>query len=311
MAAHNECMAILSSEGGIFETIEGRYSGGVPNLDIFLQAHAGDPVRVDRGSRPPVNMTNPALSFGLSPQPEVIRGLASKKGFRGRGLLARFLYTLPPSPLGYRTLDTLPVPEDVEKRYAENINSLLNQPFENERVLTIKLSFEAKQEWRVFWETNERDIRPDGRLHPITDWASKLPGAAARIAGLLHCVEQARFGPEEIPISKDTMNRAIEIATLLSEHALITFDIMGTDSGLSDARKVWEWIKRNRQAIFTASSAQQALKGSFKRAADIKPAFDALIEFRHISEIQSDDGPKAGRPSRAFMVNNELCEGWM
>jgi hypothetical protein len=114
MADNDERMALLSDEAGIFDILAGRYNNGIPNLDLFNQSHAGSPVRVDRGGRAPVMMQRPALTIGVSPQPEVLRGLADKPGFRGRGLLARFLYALPVSTLGYRKLDEKPVPIHVE-----------------------------------------------------------------------------------------------------------------------------------------------------------------------------------------------------
>ncbi|MEE9271255.1 MAG: DUF3987 domain-containing protein, partial [Candidatus Krumholzibacteria bacterium] len=121
MADNGERLAILSDEGGIFDILAGRYSGGIPNLDLFLQAHAGMAVRVDRRSGQDVYMQHPALTMGLSPQPEVLRGLADKPGFRGRGLLARFLYVLPPSRLGYRTMNGKPVPIEVVTAYRNGI----------------------------------------------------------------------------------------------------------------------------------------------------------------------------------------------
>jgi hypothetical protein len=39
----------------------------------------------------------PCLTIGLTVQPEILQGLAGRPGFRGRGLLARFLYSLPAS----------------------------------------------------------------------------------------------------------------------------------------------------------------------------------------------------------------------
>ena len=47
-------MAWLSSEGGVFDLLQCRYSNGNPNLDPVLKAHSGDPERADRGSRPAV-----------------------------------------------------------------------------------------------------------------------------------------------------------------------------------------------------------------------------------------------------------------
>jgi hypothetical protein len=40
-------LAVLSAEGGIFATMAGRYSCGVPSLEVFLKGHAGDLLRVD------------------------------------------------------------------------------------------------------------------------------------------------------------------------------------------------------------------------------------------------------------------------
>ena len=128
LADNEERMAWLSSEGGVFDLLAGRYSGGIPNLDLVLKAHSGDSERVDRGSRPPVFLRHLLLTIGLSPQPSVLQGLASKPGFRGRGLLGRFLYLLPPSPLGSRNLEGPPVPERVAINYEAGIRSILDMP---------------------------------------------------------------------------------------------------------------------------------------------------------------------------------------
>ena len=41
MADNSDRMAILSDESGIFDILAGRYSGGIPNLDLFLQGSRG------------------------------------------------------------------------------------------------------------------------------------------------------------------------------------------------------------------------------------------------------------------------------
>ncbi len=52
-------LAVLSAEGGIFSTLAGRYSGGVPSLEVFLKGHAGDLLRVDRKGRPAEHVSAP------------------------------------------------------------------------------------------------------------------------------------------------------------------------------------------------------------------------------------------------------------
>ena len=102
-------LAILSPEGGIFSTIAGRYSG-TPNLEVFLKGHAGDLMRVDRGSRDSEHVDKPALTMGLAVQPEILRDIAGMPGFRGLGLLARILFALPENTVGRRRVGGRPDP---------------------------------------------------------------------------------------------------------------------------------------------------------------------------------------------------------
>jgi replicative DNA helicase len=104
-------IALLSPEGGVFDMMAGRYSSGsMPNLDVYLKGHAGDPIRVDRKGRKPEHIERPAVTVGLTVQPDVLRLIADRPGFKGRGLLARFLWSLPASTVGRREVGAPPVP---------------------------------------------------------------------------------------------------------------------------------------------------------------------------------------------------------
>ncbi|RLJ18239.1 hypothetical protein DJ030_12705 [bacterium endosymbiont of Escarpia laminata] len=200
MAENDERMAIISDEGGIFETIGGRYSGGIPNLDLFLQSHSGSFVRVDRRSRSAIHMEAPALTMGLSPQPEVLRGLSAKDGFRGRGLLARFLFSVPKSNIGFRSLRQQPVPESVKEAYHTTIRNLLDirpgiDDSGQQQPYTLNLSNSAYSDWKAFQKQTEIQMQPNQRFQHVQDWASKLPCAVARIAGVLHCAEHSGSEP--------------------------------------------------------------------------------------------------------------------
>ena len=308
---HNEVMAIISSEGGIFDIIGGRYSNGIPNLDLFLQSHSGDPVRVDRGSRDPVFLNGPALTLGLSPQPEVLRGLVDKPGFRGKGLLARFLYFLPKSNLGYRGLESDPVPENIKLNYQNLISQLLDiEPREDEhgnrQPYILRFSNEAYREWSDFYMVVEKGLREGGRFEYITDWAGKLPGAAARIAGLLHCAENPDQ-PWAQEINIETMQNALEIAATLTDHALIAFDLMGADKSLDLARKVWRWIERGRYQSFKKRDCFNALQGTFQKVSNIEDPLNVLQERNYIQARTKQTG---GRPSIEYDVNPEIIKRW-
>ena len=118
-------IALLSPEGDVFDQMAGRYNQQVgPNLGVYLKGHAGDLLRVDRRGRPPEYVERPCLTIGLAVQPEVLRGLAGRPGFGGRGLLARFLYSLPASLVGHRQAGAPSVPEAVADRYARELHAL-------------------------------------------------------------------------------------------------------------------------------------------------------------------------------------------
>jgi len=313
MADNGECMAILSDEGGIFDIMAGRYSNGTPNIDVFLQSHAGSPMRVDRGSRPPVIMNRPTLTIGLSPQPDVLRGLTQKTQFRGRGLLARFFYALPASTLGYRTLQGRPIPASVEAAYRDHLLSLLAiEPPTNEYGDPVRfiLQFDepAYHEWEEFALSVEPHMRDGERYEHIRDWAGKLPGAAARLAGVFHCAQHAIKDPWSHPVCLTTVRQALTIMAVLSSHALAVFGMMGADPALEAAKKTWRWIDQQRRPTFTARECFQALKGSFPRMAELAPAFEVLLERGYLFTGLDSEATvsKPGPRARTFRVNPML-----
>ena len=304
LSHHEEKMAILSSEGGIFDIMGGRYSGGSPNFDIFLQSHAGDSVRVDRGSRDLVYLDAPSLVMGLTLQPSVLQNLTRQSSFRGRGLLGRFLYLLPESNLGCRNLETEPVNPHLQVQYNNSIAQLLDIEKED-NPFVLSLSPAAYAIWLEFSRALEPEMAEGGRFEFLTDWASKLPGAAVRLAGVLHCSQHPEASNGVIDAK--TMGQSLDIAAILSEHALIAFDLMGADESLESAKKVWKWIKRGRYKEFKKRDCFNALKGSFHRVEKIEEPLKILIERSYLRSITKKTG---GRPSIVYSVNPDLAKGW-
>ncbi|MGM0583756.1 MAG: YfjI family protein [Pseudomonadota bacterium] len=317
LAENDERMAWISAEGGFFETIGGRYTKGVPNLDLMLKAHSGDPERVDRIGRPPVYLTEPLLTVAMSPQPDLLRGLMAKPGFRGRGLLGRFLYFLPPSPLGFRTLDGPPLPESVKTAYASGLRAMLEWPRAVDadgqpRMHVVRLSRPAYEEWWAFAKSLEAKMRPGGQFEHMTDWAGKAPGAAARVALNLHAASHAFGRPWEVEIQLETMEQALAIVGVSAQHTRAVFGLMAANEDLAAAGHVWRWIERRRQTAFRARDVWQNLKnpGRFSKMADVMAALEHLAE-RGYLRIEEDVRGGAGRkPSPMVFVRPDLSEGW-
>ena len=313
MAENGGATAIFSDEGGFFDILAGRYSqNGGPNLDLALQGHSGAPVRVDRGSRSPVHIDSAILTCAFTPQPDVLKSFANQPSFRGRGFLARYLYAMPRSPLGRRTLETWPVPDEVRQQYDANIQALLKlPPREDGKPHQLHFSHEAYPEWKAFQRHVEDELPDGGTFEHIRDWASKHPGAVARLAGVLHCAEHADGNPAHHPVSLATMEAALALGALLERHALAAFSLMAVDSALEAAQKVWAWVLRQRHPQFSRRDCHQALRGSFPDLASIQPAFEVLMERGYLFPLLQDKrAGQAGRPSPGYRINSRIAKEW-
>ena len=315
MADNDDALALLSDEGGLFDMMGGRYSNGIPNLDLYLQGHAGTAVRVDRKSGPPVDLQRPTLTIGISPQPSVLRGLTAQASFRGRGLLARFLYAMPASRLGYRTLETVPVPATVTTAYAAMCLQLLAIDSERDtagRIIPkhLRLSPEAHAEWKAFARQVEGHLRPGGEFEHLKDWAGKLPGAVLRVAGIFHCVTHAHGTPQNHAISVTTIGQALVLLAVLAKHTQAVFDLMGSDPDLEGARRVMRWVERQRLDRFTARDCFNVLRGTYSKVAQMDPFFKILVERGQLIPMEPTYAGKGRPPSQEYTVHPDLTKVW-
>jgi hypothetical protein len=311
LATHGR-IALLSPEGDVFDQMAGRYNQTAgPNLGVYLKGHAGDLLKVDRRGRPPEYVERPCLTIGLTVQPEVLQGLAGRPGFRGRGLLARFLYSLPESLVGRRQAGAPPVPPAVADRYTLELQALaasLATPASKEGPALLTLDRRAAELLLGFEHDLEPRLAADrGDLAHLSGWAAKLAGATCRLAGLLHLAGYLRDGWAR-PISADTLAGAIRLADYLIEHARAVFDLMGDDPRTDDARWLLDWISRTNRTQFSRRDAYRAApRGRFATATDLEPALRLLEEhgyLRRIDPAPSQDPRGRGRPaSPRFLVN--------
>lgn len=309
MERQQERAGIIEAEGGLFDILAGRYSKGVPNLDAVLKLWSGEAVHVDRRSGQNIVLHDPALTICLSPQPEVVRGLADKPGFRGRGLLGRFLFLLPKSRVGSREVEPRAIPQAVQARYAAKVRGLLAQPWalgsDGKPVpYLLQIAPDAYREWADFHRDVEAELRPGGELELIADWGGKLHGAAARLAGLLHLVEHD--APHLHPIGLGTMQQALGLAAVLTEHAKAAFVLMGADPDIECAKHILAWIVDRRVDPFQARDAFQAVKGRYSKMELVKAGLSILEERAYIfpAQVPAREPGKAGRPpSPGYSVN--------
>lgn len=344
---HDGRLTIYDAEGGtLFGNLAGRYQGGTPNFEILLKGHAGDDVQVDRQSKPPIIVRRPCLTVILAIQPDVVSRLADTPQFKERGLAGRFMFSFPQPTAGRRGLDGPPVSDAARALYGFGIRAALDLQSDRgedgrEVARELTLTPDALEVYREVAVALMAQIRDGGELHGIPDWAGKAPGAAARVAGVLHVLEHSAHGlncvnsvnsvlrglneekrpffsshgnsscscggrPEAVPISAATVAHAWQIVTYYKAHALHAYYLMGADADAEQARRILAWVRETGKTKFTQRDCHRRFQASAPKAASLDAPL-SLLEDRHYIRREPDPTRTAGRrgqkPSPTFTVN--------
>lgn len=288
--------AVVSAEGGIFSIMSGLYNRNV-NIDVFLKGHSGDTIRVDRVGRASESIIHPALTMVLAVQPEVLNGLMSNNTFRGRGLTARFLYSMPKSTVGRRSFSAEPIPEGVKSRYRDLIETILSGNNEQE---PISLDDGAAEVLEALF--NEVEGRLKGDLAEIPDWAGKFVGSVLRISGILHVMKYPKDSMFDA-VGRETMEHAEIIGRYFLAHAKAAYSLMGADTVNKGAQYLLSFIKRERLTEFSRRDAMRLCR-SFKTADSLQPVLNRLCEYGYIAvKLQEPTLGVGRRPSEIYLTN--------
>jgi len=120
------------------------------------------------------------------------------------------------------------IPGVVTAAWEGKIQCLLNAmdlPIGAPRV--IPFDDDAMEHWLEVSQKVENEQGDGAKNEQLTEWTSKLPGAVARMAGLLHLAIQ---GVHVASIGLDSVERAVRLGRLLTKHADAAFALMTASS---------------------------------------------------------------------------------
>ena len=308
-------VAMISTEGGIFDTLAGAYSK-VVNIDVMLKGYSGDTIRVDRVGRNSEYVTNPALSILLMAQPNVVSSVLDNSTFRGRGLTARFLYCLPESRVGVRKYHSKSIDEDVRQSYEELIMTLLEDCSADE---LITLSGEADSLIASYAEELEPLLIT--KYADFSDWCGKLIGNTLRIAGLLcragakrvtapddfGCFEDSGTVNEPLVVSSETMENAIRISRYYLSHAQAAYSVLPENAVTVKCDKILKVIREKKLEEFDRREMMRLCK-SFRTTADIQPVLDDLEDYGYIARRPEKPSNTGRPPLPRYLVNPYVVE---
>jgi replicative DNA helicase len=288
LAEQDGRIAILSTEGGLFDLMTGRYSDKA-NLDVYLKGWSGDTITVDRIGRGQSKVLKPALTIGLTVQPTVIAALADKPELAGRGLTARFMYSLPVDNVGHRDFVN-PTSADpaIGDRYDIELTRIAEQ-LHGTVDARIGLDPRAHRTFLAWKQELEHRRRPDGELRPLAEWSTKLESTTIRTAGLLHI---AHGNGADGVISEDIMSLAIEVGDYWIAHAQAVHDMWGRDPMLDKARIILDFAEGRES--FTIRDLYSKRRAAFPRADDTIVPLGILVERGWLRPVDNEWPPRIG-----------------
>lgn len=300
-------LALISSEGGPFEMMVGRYSESA-NLENYLMAWSGDDITVDRVGRGSLFVRDPQLVIGLTVQPQVIASLADRPELAGRGLTARFMYSVPPNLVGRRDLITNPEADVVAGQvYAKTIKDLAGERRAITQPDLLQVTPEARRAFLEWRQDLEWRRAPDGELAGLEEWTTKLESSVARTAGILHLADE----PAHRPITTETMQRAIAIGRYWMSHAWRVHALWSPQGVVDRAERILRWIRRSSFDRFSARDVYRAGVLDRVQGGGIEvyaEPLQMLVDSNHV--VGDFDGPVVlgvrGKASPEFVVN-PLC----
>ncbi|GDY12666.1 hypothetical protein LBMAG53_15440 [Planctomycetota bacterium] len=316
LETNGEKLGIVSAEADAAELLGARYSDAGPSLDLLLCAHAGDPITTRRAGGRIVPLDRPAVGMVLAVQPEAVRTVLADRAARGRGLIDRMLLVLPASRMGTRVNDPQPMTAEVSDWWASAVRALLDRPWPGRMILgysgdpvrctspprLLTLDPEARA---ILW-TLRANIEPrlaeDADLAHLSGFASKLPGACARIALTFAMLRD----PNAQTVGAEAMRAACAWASYLLAHHQAVLGDAAEPPEAHHARRLWRALSRRGKPTMTARELLDLVRDS---------AVPDMVSFRPILTLLADHGtvrpapgedPRPGRPAERWQIHPDL-----
>lgn len=295
LASNDGCGAIITDEGGLFETLAGLYSKNQANTDLILKAWDGTIYSQIRVGRNDCYIESPLLTFGILAQPVVIKKMMEKDAFIGNGFKERFIFYQPESKLGSRSSN----PPDMTEEQKSCFSAIMSELFrlrESGRSITLTLSEDTCTERQKLNEQIEALFKKGvGRKYPA--FVSKLQEKIIRIAALYHLIDK---GINDTVIDIDDFRKARALGNIFLGHF---YKIMSCNDATEEQKlekEVVSWILHQNLAKFKKRDLIYAFKDKCK-AKDLSPILNRLID-KHIINIPV----KSGNNTLMYNVNPAL-----
>ena len=253
-AANSGRLGLFSPEAAILAIILGRYSKGVPPLELFLHGYSGDRMDVSRITRAGVPSFSPWINMLVVGQPSLLAEALAKKVLVDRGFMQRFLYFgSQPKPFAECIYDKAPIEDVVFSSYRKLVEELAGDWVTLPNAPEVVQLSEAAQ---VLRQAHQQDLirrTNDCESDRLKGWYHKCAGNTLRLTLLLHCIKHGLTIGSKREVDSQTFHEAVRIMEFFVAHAANTFGAREDfdDEQIADARLVVSKLQEKRHGATT------------------------------------------------------------
>lgn len=270
MKNNGEKIAMLTDEGSIIKTLQGRFNEN-SNIELILSAFNGTLYKSGRVGRGQLILNKPLLTIGAFIQPDKINDF-TKESFE-QGLPQRFFYSYPNIKLGYRTLESEGMSLADELSYDSIINSIHHFP-------SCQLAFdeESFEMFNEFYKETQLLMRKGNQFSNshYASWMSKSAGFIARLIGALHIMS----GTRSDVIKADTVKKGVKLFEYFKSHYLYVF---GNENNMdADTQFLLDFLIESKKYTFNIREDIQQKQKRLKSISKINSCLNYLESMHYV-----------------------------
>ena len=303
LLARPQGMLLICDElAGLFLNMS-RYSGGT-DREFWLEAWNGNPHRVERLNRPPVDVEHLLVGLTGGFQPDKL-----DRSFEGDadGIYARVLFSWP-TEAPYRPLtDSV---EEIEPEFENALTKLINlAEFEEEKLIIryATLAPDARNTLEEFRRLMYR--KKDGLDGRERDWWAKTPAHVLRLAGTLAYLDWAMESVGTTTPAPTTIDaRFVASAARLVvdyfwPHARCALRLIGLTDDNAKARKVLRWLRAELgpEDEVSLQDIRRSALGQSLDATATRNLIDDLVKAGWLREVPTVNS--GGRPRYRWQIS--------
>jgi hypothetical protein len=320
---------VATDESKFLKVIGGQYARGGEGDTAFLNAsYDGSAYNRSRVTSGMYMLPEVISSLCLFVQPDTLSGYANTSTDES-GFLPRFLFALPPSSVGFRSLDGKTIPAAVNEAWNKVLQRIGFDFFSIYWDRTknaedygpwvgLPLSDEARALVHAYAREVEHKMRPGGVFAPIEAWANKQPSRLTRVAAAIALIRHAEGGGAflrpvssagakagvSVTITGDDMRAALSLAPWMENSTLLAMNALrdGTEAEAAVAR--WAVDRARSQPDQEYFTTREAHRGHGLRK---KPWNRTMADMEELLHDLEDRGwlrcVPAARKSKHWYLN--------